>query len=309
MAAVKAPVPYRRTMETTRYASAGALLEAAGDFLAAREAEHNLPLGILGTLRDHPGAYPEPPYLAAVTDGGEVALVAIRTPPNDLILSEPGVPGDRIAEAAATLVEDVLAVQPDLPGVLGPKPTVQPFVARWEAVTGRPGSLALSERSYRLSRAIPPRPTPGSWRRAEERDRHQISDWLIAFDREALPDDAPPRNVDGMIDRWLHEAGRAAFVWEVDGRSVSFTGSGSPTPNGMRIGPVYTPPGDRRQGYAGALVAAVSQHLLDQGSRFCFLFTDLANDTANHVYQAIGYEPVGDIDRYRLDPPAQEARP
>ncbi len=75
---------------------------------------------------------------------------------------------------------------------------------------------------------------------------------------------------------------------------------GSPTPSGIRIGPVYTPPADRRQGYASALVAAASQTLLDQGRRFCLLFTDLANPTSNHVYQAIGYEPVTDVDQYRL---------
>ena len=34
---------------------------------------------------------------------------------------------------------------------------------------------------------------------------------------------------------------------------------------------------------------------------FCFLFTDLANPTSNHIYQAIGYEPVTDIDVYVFD--------
>jgi len=29
-----------------------------------------------------------------------------------------------------------------------------------------------------------------------------------------------------------------------------------------------------------------------------FLFTDLANPTANRIYQDIGYEPVIDIDEY-----------
>ena len=27
---------------------------------------------------------------------------------------------------------------------------------------------------------------------------------------------------------------------------------------------------------------------------FCFLYTKLANGTANRIYQAIGYEPVSD---------------
>ena len=75
-------------------------------------------------------------------------------------------------------------------------------------------------------------------------------------------------------------------------------GVGGPTPNGIRIGPVYTPPEFRGRGYASACVAAASQLQLDAGRRFCFLFADLSNPTSNHIYQEIGYEPVGDVDRY-----------
>ena len=167
-------------------------------------------------------------------------------------------------------------------------------------MTGHPATLLVEERIYRLSKVIPPRPTPGVMRRAAEQDRALLAAWITAFDREALPDDGPPRDADRMVDRWLHERDRTAWLWEVDGRAVSLAGSGSPTPSGIRIGPVYTPPEDRRRGYASALVAAASQELLDRGRSFCFLFTDLANPTSNHVYQAIGYEPVTDVDQYRL---------
>jgi hypothetical protein len=47
----------------------------------------------------------------------------------------------------------------------------------------------------------------------------------------------------------------------------------------------------------------VSQAELDAGRRFCFLFTDLANPTSNHVYMDIGYEPVRDVDGYAFDAP------
>ena len=35
---------------------------------------------------------------------------------------------------------------------------------------------------------------------------------------------------------------------------------------------------------------------------FCFLYTNLANGTANRIYQAIGYEPVTDAVMIRFDP-------
>jgi predicted GNAT family acetyltransferase len=73
-------------------------------------------------------------------------------------------------------------------------------------------------------------------------------------------------------------------------------GFGGLTPNGIRIGPVYTPPDERRRGYGSALTAALTQQLLDGGRRFCFLFTDLANPTSNRIYQQIGYRAVSDVD-------------
>jgi predicted GNAT family acetyltransferase len=78
-------------------------------------------------------------------------------------------------------------------------------------------------------------------------------------------------------------------------------GTSRSTPNGSRIGPVYTPPDLRRRGYASAVVAAASQAQLDAGARFCFLFTDLANPTSNRIYQAIGYEPVRDVEVYTFE--------
>ena len=75
------------------------------------------------------------------------------------------------------------------------------------------------------------------------------------------------------------------------------------TPHGIRIGAVYTPPEQRRRGYASAVTAAASQAQLDQGRRWCFLFTDLANPTSNRIYQAIGFRPIRDIIQIRFDRP------
>ncbi len=285
-------------MDLTRFDSADALLEAAGGFLAEREAEHNLPLGILTTLRDQPGVYREAPYLGVVREAGDVALVVVHTPPRGLILSEPGVATDRIAAAVLAVVEDLATVSPDLPGASGPKSTVEPFVPAWSSATGRPARLAMAERIYRLSRVVPPPPTPGAWRLADVRDRALLLEWFAAFRDEAMSVKPPAGEAEAMVELWVTRNGRDAYLWEVDGRVVSLVVAGARTPNGRRIGPVYTPPGERRHGYATALTAAASQDQLDRGSRFCFLFTNLANATSNAVYQRIGYRPVTDIDRY-----------
>jgi predicted GNAT family acetyltransferase len=91
---------------------------------------------------------------------------------------------------------------------------------------------------------------------------------------------------------------RHLVLWEVEGTPVSMAGYSGSTPNGIRVAPVYTPPENRGKGFAGACVAALSQKLLDDGRKFCFLYTDLANPTSNHIYQTIGYEPVADATVY-----------
>jgi GNAT superfamily N-acetyltransferase len=286
-------------VEFLTYATPTALLDAAEDYLVAREAEHNLLLGILGTLRDHPEVYPQPPYLATVSEE-RVVLVAVRTPPFDLVLSEPEVPGDRLVATLAPLIADLLAVSPGLPGVLGPIAAANAFAARWCNATDCQPRLVLAERIYRVAQVRPPAAVAGAWRRAAARDRRLLRAWAIAFQEEALPAGSPVSDVDAMVDRWVRGAGHAAYLWEAGDQAVSLVVAGSPTPHGVRIGPVYAPPAARQRGYASALTAAVSRHYIEQGCRFCFLFTDLANPTSNWIYQSIGYEPVSDVNQYRF---------
>ena len=135
-------------------------------------------------------------------------------------------------------------------------------------------------------------------RRASEADRPLLEAWIAAFQREAMGE-ANPTGIEKAVTRWLTSPSRFLALWE-DTEPVAMAGATGPTPNGIRIDPVYTPPARRKRGYASALVAALSQAQLDAGRRFCFLFTDLANPTSNHIYQQFGYEPVVDIAELRF---------
>jgi predicted GNAT family acetyltransferase len=158
----------------------------------------------------------------------------------------------------------------------------------------------MEERIFELAEVIPPLPVNGAIRAATPDDRPLLVDWLTAFGREALGEDDATR-VAASVDDWLAGKGRSLWLWD-DGGPRSLTGVGGRTPNGTRIGPVYTPPDHRGRGYASALVAAVSQAQLDAGLKFCFLYTDLTNRTSNKIYQAIGYRPVTDALRIDFHP-------
>jgi predicted GNAT family acetyltransferase len=275
-------------MRLDRYASADDFLAAAGDWLAAREAEHNLILGISGSLRRDPDQYESDPYFAVVTDASGVRAAAMRTPPHNLILSEV-----EDVRALALLADDLAGEPEFLPGVTGPPEAAVGFADRWAATEGGTWRVEIEERIYQLSGVIDPRPTSGAMRLADPgRDADLVQQWVYDFTVEALGE-ADAARLRRMSGDWT-ASGRRFWLWEDESRPVALAGTGGETPRGIRIGPVYTPPRFRGRGYASNLTAEVSRRMLVEGRRFCFLYTNLANATANHIYQEIGYRPVTD---------------
>ena len=269
-------------MEVVKLADPAEFLERAAPLLLADEARHNLLLGLAGTLQRHPGRYPA--YeLWLVEDEGAVRTAALRTHPYRLVVA---------GEAARELAG---AVPDGLPGVVGEVGEAEAFATAWSARTGAARGRRVDQGIYALDHVIHPAAPAGASHPAVERDRDLLLDWLRAFSIEALDDEPDDPSLHRMVDVRVTGDPDYGFVfWEDGGRPVSLTGFGSPTPSGIRIGPVYTPPELRGRGYASALVADVSQAHLDVGRRFCFLYTDLANPTSNKVYVDVGYERVCD---------------
>ncbi len=279
-----------------RFTDPAAFLPRVAPFLLRHEAEHNLLLGIAGQLAVRPDAWGEVPSYQVVVEDREGAAVAVaqRTPLHNLVLSriEPewrDAALDAIAGAAS-------ADDPETPGVLGPVDEARNLADRWVERRGGAWRVTRSERIYQLDAVAAPAGVPGAMRRATRSDRELMARWLVAFSIEAV-DEADASYDDALeaVDRWLETGHRTVYLWDDADATVCMVGTSGATPNGIRVGPVYTPPEHRRNGYGSALTAAVSQVELDAGRRFCFLYTDLANPTSNHIYQAIGYEPVADV--------------
>ncbi len=281
-------------MDLRRFGDPGVFLAAVGPFLEAREADHNLLLGIAGDLAAGRRFGDDAPYLVQAVHEGRTVSVAIRTPPHNLVLSHT----DDL-RAVDALARDVLE-RSRPPGLLAPVSVGEAFIATWHALTGEHASITVRERIYRLQTVRLGGIVRGAARPITEEDRPTVTSWLRAFSEEALdePDNEAERNFERRLAGPAERTGM--WLWEVDERTVSITGYGSPTPHGIRVGPVYTPPRERREGYASALVAAVSQSLLDAGRDFVFLFTDLSNATSNHIYAEIGYQSVTDVNQYNF---------
>jgi uncharacterized protein len=274
-------------MEVVRLDDAAAFLAEAEPLLLADEARHNLILGIAGTIRDAPDLYPLR-SLWLVREDGEVVAAALRTPPYNVILAKP-----RSSAALAALVEAVAAEE--IPGVVGTEPEIHEFAELWSQHNGVPGRVNMRQGVYALDQVELVPNVPGSARVATDDDRELALHWWIAFGEEVLHEGGPGRErAEASVDHKLSSPTGGLLLWEDGGEPVSLAGWGGPTPNGIRIGPVYTPPALRGRGYATAVTAELSQRQLDGGRSFCFLYTDLANPTSNAIYERIGYRRVAE---------------
>ena len=268
------------------------------------EARHNLLLGVAGNVRARPDAYAEARFWCV--DGA----AAMQTPPRGLILAKPR---DRAALERLIAVIDV-----ELPSVVAALPEVEEFVALW----GRPCERVIGQGIYQLERVAPLPPVPGAAREAGVNDLELVYEWFVAFAEETRQ--AAETIERAHIEARLDSPEGGVGLWENGGEVVSLCGYGSPTPNGVRIGPVYTPPQHRGRGYATSLTAEVSERRLggagsaggskaagarpaDRAAeggagrhRFCFLYTDLANPTSNAIYERIGYRRVCESAEYRF---------
>lgn len=267
-------------MDIESFHSPVSFLGAARAFLVANEAANNLILGV--TFAAVRGDYDVFAGWVA-RDGAEVVAAAAQTPPHDLLLARSD--SNRGVDAMAAATHHV-------PGVIGATPEVDRFVRNFPDATRkfRQGVYQLSQLKVKVD--------PGS-RRASDVERALLLGWMIDFMHEVTGEadsDRARLNLERRLDRPADVGG--VWVHESNGEIVCMSGYAGPTPNGMRIGPVYTPPEHRGNGYASRLVAAQSRWLLDHGRRFCFLYTDLDNPTSNSIYKRIGYEMVCESAEY-----------
>jgi uncharacterized protein len=274
-------------------------LHAAEADLVQDEVTNGLILGVALRIKLDPGRFEHRPYLATVHDEGALAAAAVMTPPYGVVVY---VSADDPAPALRLIVENLVADGWPVPTVNGVAHLSSTFADEWRRLTGGNIRPLVEMRVYALRAVIAPAPVPGRLRQAIPADTDLVYAWFQAFRDEAIPSDASPRRE--SVERSIAEG--SIYLWEDGERPVSLAGKGRRTPRGTSVGPVYTPPDERRRGYAGACVAALSQIILDEGKEFCTLFTDLTNPTSNSIYQKIGYRPICDFTQYSLTPAAQE---
>lgn len=222
-----------------------------------------------------------------VGEAGRTVGIAMCTPPQNLFLAK------MPAGAAEALARSLAAVSQRLPGVSGEVQSVSAFAEKWSELTGQQASPDVAMRMYRLAELTLPEEVEGHDRSAAEDDLDLVVGWLEAFHDEAQPH-APKQDLKALAERrvWAGEF----RLWEDKDETVSLAGFSRPAAGVSRVGPVYTPPVRRRQGYGAAVTASATVAAVDRGAKHVVLYTDLANPTSNAIYQTIGYRADHDAE-------------
>ena len=274
------------------YDNARAFLEAAGETLYARETVNNLMLGVNEQLIQDPQAYKDPFFAVVVDKTGDLQLAAVMTPPHNIILAG----GDRFEVGLPVLISYLQAEKITVPGVIGPVHIAEHFVKAWKKMRWQNHILGMRQRVYELRTVrMPPLP-PGHFRMAELGDVDTLADWLASYENEVMGEKGDAHH---MRAKKSIQNG-SVFVWDRSEEIVSMAMAIRPIAHSITISGVYTPPEFRRKGYASALVARLSQEMLDRGYHFVNLFTDLSNPVSNSIYKKIGYHPVSDFRMFRF---------
>jgi GNAT superfamily N-acetyltransferase len=237
-----------------------------------------------GTAR----AEDEPSYFVSVHDGpeGAVAGAVMRTPGRLVYL------GALRPEYAEAVADAYLGVLLGLAGVAGDRAAAERFAARWCAQRGGAATEARATRLHKLGTLTPLAADRGSPRPMRANEIDLVSTW---------GKDGFAQELGSGYREWAEQQLRqqTMWIWEADGEPVSMVAHHLPVFGVCRVGPVYTPPEHRRQGYAGALTSHVSAEILAQGNQAC-LYTNLANPTSNKIYREAGYRPVADFGEYEV---------
>lgn len=268
----------------TRFDDPAEVLALAGDFLAADPVSHNLILTLLRARVDHP----EPGRYWVVSVAAQVVGVVFQSPLAFVATITPM--HDPAIDAAVAAISTEGAA---LPGVSGSAASAARFAGAWTEQHRSAARPELGQRLYELDVLAPPAGVAGAPRPADKDDLAFLGSWVAGFQADVGEHHGDPEEVATAL-----VGSGGLWIWDHEG-PVAMARATSPVAGVARIGPVYTPPGSRSQGYASAVVGELSGQTQARGLR-CILYTDLENPTSNSIYRRLGYRAVQEVLRYRF---------
>ncbi|MNC07554.1 Acetyltransferase (GNAT) family protein [compost metagenome] len=289
-------------MQFKLYTDVHAFYKDTYEVLMRHEAQNMIPLGNL--IMGHEGKdktdWRDPVHwlMATVSDTQGIQLTALMTPPHNITLYAT----DNLIhpEAVDCLIEGLKGH--NIPGVITEKNLAAYFAEAYTRPKGITFHTTMNQRIYELTAVNPDIRQPGNVRLLNEQDMPFFPYWAEAFNAAGSYGKAEMSIPQEDAAPYLYRiASKKLYILEDNGKPVAMAGFTRVMQTAIGVAFVYTPPYERRKGYATSIVAQLSQLALDKGFTRCVLYTDLANPTSNSIYQKIGYTPVCDSLQLRFE--------
>ena len=182
-----------------------------------------------------------------------------------------------------------------LPGFAGQPEQAFLFAKTYACLTGAAYREAMSIESYECPEVIWPSNVPGRIIASGPEHVDTVAEYLVGFIQNGFGKTVLKESQLAGAQRLT--SSQNLWLWEVEGTVVSMANIAHRSPRHGRINQVYTPHEKRKRGYASALVAAISQKLLDEGLT-PVLYADILYGASNKVYRSIGYKERGSVTEY-----------
>ena len=285
-------IPNDSQIKIVEHNSVHDFLEQSRKLLYSKESEYGLILGLSETAAKATDKEDKNKYFS-VQKNNEIIGAALLSHLNLVLTLTP-------EPALLPLAKRLADLRLQIPGVVGPVCTSEAFAGIWNELTSTTSTAALEQKIFELTEVKMPQKISGQFALAEMKHLDLLTKWIGEFRAEALPHEIATEEQNRQTaEVRIHN--KSMYIWlNENNQPVSMNIISRPTQNGSSIGGVYTPPSERKKGYASALVAHTSQVILNNGKKFCTLYTDASNPTSNKIYQAIGYKEIGQSVNYKF---------
>ncbi len=154
--------------------------------------------------------------------------------------------------------------------------------------------LLMNMMTYECQQPVPPAPVPGRAVPCAEKDLDLLVEWLLAFQEEVGIDKRPAEEHRKGLKEKIGE--QSLYFWlNEEEQPVCLCGFRASRENLLSsLGPVFTPPEERRKHYAENLVHAVTCEVLNRGLK-PILYTNADYEASNGCYQKVGFRLKGTL--------------
>jgi ribosomal protein S18 acetylase RimI-like enzyme len=201
-----------------------------------------------------------------------------------------------LSESIHDVIEEFLARQIKIPGVMGHGDTALHFAEAWKQRTQADFQFAGKDYLYELQHIGNTQPVTGALQLAGREDMPELKPLFKAYYQEDLGITKTDQELEQSITGQLAES--EIYLWNDEGVKSMVTAM-LPFDSGVELANVFTPQEHRRKGYASACITEVCRALLERYARIV-LFVDQENIAANALYKRIGFHVVDELNTYTL---------